>query len=162
MADSALVLDLCDALAARIAAALASPTEAAVSREYVSTETVPDAAGLKVWVFPVRDFSEPLTRGEDQWTYEVAVVVTDFYGEQGKPADAWVDARKLFTEAAVTRPLDFSHGTFDFTTAAGTARRVWSVPTDQPVYDAEALATRKLFWWDGRFQFQEIQPAVTP
>lgn len=151
---SANVLTLCDALVSRIEAALDAPADATVSREYVTAQTVPSAAGLRVWVFPVQDEREPRTRAEDEWTYRVAVVVTDYYPDAAPVPAGWMDDRKAFAEGKVTASLTLTHGTFDFD-----GRRVWSVPTEQPVFDAEALAAKKWFWWEAVFEFRELLTA---
>ena len=57
------VLGLCDALAARIIGGLDAPGDAAVDRVYIDKQPVPNDAGLRVLVFPVRDNQAPLTRG---------------------------------------------------------------------------------------------------
>jgi len=152
------VLGLCDALAARIIGGLDAPGDAAVDRVYIDKHSEPNDAGLRVWVFPVRDNQAPLTRGEDEWTYEVAVVVTDWYPDPAPVPDSWLDARKLFAETKVAGRMNFTRDTFDFGSAP--ARRVQLVPAlDRPVYDAEALMAKKLFWWEATFEFRELLTA---
>ena len=151
------ILGLCDALATRITAGLDAPGDATVNRVYIDKQSVPNAAGLQVWVFPVRDNQTPVTRGEDEWTYEVAVVVTDWYADPAPVADDWLDAKKLFAEVKVAMRMDFTRDTFNF---GSPLRRVQLVPAaERPVYDAEALVAKKLFWWEAVFEFRELLTA---
>lgn len=152
------ILTVCDALVTALVAGLDDPNCATVERVYLAPVDLKSEQSRRVWVFPASYQHSPASRGENEWIYQVGVIVAERYADAGEPTVAWLDERVEFTQTQVFTALDHARELLAFGTDG--TRRLWTQTGGcEVVYDADRLSTQKLFWSELRFEFREIQNA---
>ena len=152
----AVIDQVADDVVTLIAAAwspIAPNAVAAVDLPFAELESI---VGIQVWVFAA-DYSDnaPITRGEDEADYTVAVVVASRWPNQGDPTKVWIRSMRSFVEQKIYNVLTEPRTVqLAVTTAAGTGY-LWPQRVDVvQSYDPAMLREKKLFWCDMEVTFR--------
>lgn len=153
-------LVLCDNLVAALQAAWTEGAYDAVERVYfkriadVEDPTL-KLVGRKVYVMPTGYDNGPVTRGEDEFTHNVSVLVVERYTDAGDPATAWIDTRVDFVYDHIVQGFDYSHdGPASFN------KKLVTLSAAVQVCDVEKLVSGgKMFYSLTELVFSEIRDA---
>lgn len=147
------ILDVCDALVAAVGAAWTEGASDSVERVYLAPINFHTQAGRHVYIFPTNYENSPATRSEDDWTYQVGVVVVEKHASAGEPSTSWLDERVTFVQEKVFDVLDFARAPLIVGTGLGLITQTSSVE----VYDETKLNELHTFWSELTFTFTEIR-----
>jgi hypothetical protein len=153
------LLQVADALTARIQANWNPVAPDVVTRKYVERSQLAPTPGRRVWVVPTAArLVEAATRGPT-WLkeFKIGLRCLEYYSDPGKPLDAWVDQRVAFVGQRlhddlllVADPATFLLGTFYVPEDA--------LPEVTEIADAELILNHKAFWAEVEFTFRGIEP----
>jgi hypothetical protein len=155
---SAKILTLIDTLVTEIDTAWTQGASDTITRKYlasVSTEELSSLTGRHVILFPGTYVNEPATRGEDQWTYTIHVLIVERFTAAGEPTVAQMDTLVDFVEATVANTIDYDGRTL---LAIG-ARRIRTESIETETYDVEMLNEKNLFWSELTVVMKEVANA---
>lgn len=148
------ILDVCDALVSKVITAWTAITaDDSVERVYLAPIKVHTQIGRHVYIFPTNYENSPATRSEDDWTYQIGVVVVERHDSSGEPATSWMDTRVNFVQDKVFDALDFARAPLIVGSGLGLITQTSSVE----VYDETKLNELHTFWSELTFTFTEIR-----
>lgn len=150
------ILTACDFIKTAIQTAWSGiGADDSVERVYVAPLKLEEQLGRHVYVYPLSYGNQPATRGFDDWTYQVGVVVIERYEDAGTPPVNWMDARVDFTQETVFDTLDFTRSP----AAVSGGLRMLTQEANCEVYNIDQMIQDKQFRSELRFTFTEIRGA---
>lgn len=112
-------LILCDDLVADLRTRWDPPgNEGGIERVYFKTlagaDRVTKLPGRRVLILPYGDDGAfydngPSDRGEDVYTHNISVVISERFTDAGEPTTEWIDDRVDFVHENIVQGFDFSH-----------------------------------------------------
>ena len=150
------IIAVCDYLVDVVEAAWTGITaDDSVERVYVAPIKLHEQAGRHVFIYPLSYSNQPATRGHDEWSYQIGVIVIEGYEQPGEPTKAWMDDRVDFVQDKVFDPLDFSRSP----AAVSGGLRMLTTEATCDVYNIDQMIQEKQFRSELRFTFTEIRGA---
>lgn len=148
-------LTLCDKLVALTAAWWEPSGDDEVQRVYEGPVDVGKIKGRKVYFYPASYVNEPATRGEDEWTHEIIMLVAKRFEDAARPSVEQMDEEVDFV-ADLLAELDYSHdGPLKWDSRTVNTAGIGPVE----IYDAGRLVYEKVFWSECPITFVEIRTA---
>lgn len=150
------ILAVCDYLVDVVEAAWTTITaDDSVERLYVAPLKLHEQSGRHVYIFPLSYSNQPATRGHDDWTYQVGIIVLERYEDAGEPPVSWMDDRVDFVQSKVFDALDFTRSPGNVSGGL----RVLTQEANCEVYNVDLMTQERQFRSELRFTFTEIREA---
>lgn len=158
-----IILDVADAIATDIQTRITADSipDTTVSRQYDITYDLGSFTGRKVDVFPVAyDELQAETREEEQYTFNLSIVVLERYRDKGLVTKEWLDERVDFTERYLFEAYKRNESDNPYFVTVDSIKYWITERKITSVYDYDMLKQHRVFWSELELMLNRISDGL--